>query len=118
MASEAYIRSLLNSLDASQARVLYLAFAEVCEHFRIGTATKALNADWFRVSFTTSGTASAEFSVPHGLGSAPSTLFPVMDLNTVGSQLVPLVNSRAPDSNRIYLKSTSTSATMTVLLEP
>ena len=53
----------------------------------------------------------------HGIGIAPKWLVPVLDLTKVNAQLVPLQVSRAPDANRIYLKSTSTSAVFSAFIE-
>jgi hypothetical protein len=58
-----------------------------------------------------------EFSVRHGLGAAPHTLIPVVDLTQEGATLVPLTVSKAADAERIYLKSSSTGAVITFFVE-
>ena len=98
MSSKGYVESLLNSLQPDQKRLFFLAFGEVMDHARLGDDAKALNFDWFKVTSTTASDANTEFSVEHGMDSAPSKLLPYLDLSQVGSQVVPLTVSRAPDA--------------------
>lgn len=77
---------------------------------------KAGNFLLYYQSGTTSSNANQEFSVAHGMESTPSIVIPVLPLNEVGAQLVPLTVSRAADTKRVYLKSSSTSAAFTVLV--
>jgi hypothetical protein len=78
--------------------------------------TRATN---FQAYFEQSTTASdtGEFSFAHGLGQTPHLAIPVLDLSQPGARMVPLEVSRAADGRRVYLKSTSTSAPMMVLVE-
>jgi hypothetical protein len=87
------------------------------DNFRIGTGTRAENAQWYRVTGTTPKTANTEFALRHGIGSAPTQLLPILDLNVLGARLVPLQVTRPPDANYLYLASSSTSAFLTVLVE-
>lgn len=112
-----YVGTLLNSLEPAVKKVLQLAFDYVQATFRLGTDLKATNANWYRQVTTTHVDAYAEFSVAHGMDGIPTTVIPVLDLNAVGSQLVPLVVTRAPDAKRIYLSSPSTAAVVTFYLE-
>lgn len=117
MASKGYITSLLNQLDAAIRKALQPAFDHALDDFILGTATKAANFRWAKVSSTTHADANTEFSVLHGIGTIPTWIIPVLDLNNLNSQIVPLTVSRAPDAQRLYLKSSSTSAAFTVMVE-
>lgn len=112
-----YVGTLLNSLEPTVKKVLQLAFDYVQATFRLGTDNKATNANWYRQVVTTHATANTEFSIAHGMDGIPTTLIPVLDLNAVGSQMVTLTVSRAPDAKRVYLTSPSTAAVVTVYLE-
>lgn len=117
MAAPGYLLTLLNALPSDIKKVLVPAFDYVTGTWRLGDGTKATNALWYRVSATTSSNANTEFSVAHGLDSAPTKLIPIVDLTVVGAQLVPLSVSRAPDDKRVYLTSSSTGAAITFYLE-
>lgn len=117
MASKGYVQALLNPLDAAVKKVLGPVFDHVLDTNKLGSATKAANFSWFRVTGTTPATALQEFSIEHGLDVVPTWVIPVLDLGTVNAQTVPLSVSRVPDSRRIYLVSSSTSATFTVFVE-
>jgi hypothetical protein len=73
----------------------------------------------FRGKYEVSTTAAStgEFSIRHGLETPPTMAIPVLDLGQPGAQFVPLFVTRAADSQRIYLKSASTSALFTLLVE-
>ena len=115
--AKGYVATLLNALDADVKKVLVPAFDYLQDNWRLGTGARAVNAQWYRVESTTASVAGTEFSIKHGLGAAPTTLIPVLDVGTVGAQLVPLEVSRASDAERVYLKSTSTSASFVAFLE-
>ena len=117
MASKGYIASILNQLPADQKKALQPAFDHALDDAILGTATKAANFRWVKRTSTTASVAGTEFSIQHGIGTVPTWIIPVLDLNTVNSQIVPLTVSRAPDASRIYLTSTSTSAVFTVMVE-
>lgn len=118
MASIGFVRSLLNGLgDADQKKVFGQLFEHVLADYALGDNNKATNFRWFKVSSTTASVANTEFSIDHGIGTKPSKLIPVLDLNAINSQIVPLTVSRAPDDRRVYLKSSSTSAVFTAYLE-
>lgn len=118
MADRGYIRSLLNGItDEATRRNLALAFDEVVDNFRIGPVddrTRAVNGQTYFFQATTSSVASAEFTIAHGQGQTPLWLRPIVPLDAVNGQIVPLVVSRAADASRIYLKSTSTGASIFV----
>lgn len=88
------------------------------DNWRVGNGARAANAQWYRVSSTTAATANTEFAVAHGLSAPPGQIFPVLDLTQINSQMVPLTVSRAADATYLYLKSSSTSAPFTILVEP
>jgi hypothetical protein len=110
MASKGYIDALLNKLPSEQRVIFSQIFDEVLREFRIGDSDKAQNFAWFAVESTTHATANTEFSVVHGMASAPSRFIPSLRLDVSGSQLVPLRVSRVADAKRAYFTSSSTSA--------
>lgn len=117
MASAGYVKSIINGLESALVSRFDKVFDHVLSTYRLGTDRKAANFSWFRIESTTASTANEEFSVEHGLETVPTHLIPVLDLSVVGAQMVPLVNSRAPDARRVYLKSSSTSAVFTAYVE-
>lgn len=112
-----YIQTLLNNLPADLRPSLTAAFDYLQDNFRLGDGARATNAQWYRFSSTTATTANQEFSIRHAAGQTPSKLIPVLDLTQIGSQIVPLTVSRAPDDQRLYLKSSSTGAVFEVYVE-
>ena len=78
--------------------------------------TRAENLQGYRYDTTTHVDANTEFSIAHGLGSAPYLLIPIVPLEE-GAQLVPLVVTRVPDAERIYLRSSSTNAPVSFYVE-
>ena len=72
---------------------------------------------WVQVDGVTSSVADTEVAVVHNLGSAPRVAFPCLDLGTVGAQMVPLKVTRAADTSRLYVSSSSTSAAFTIFVE-
>ena len=118
MASKAYVESFTNALPADIRYPIRSALWYLMDNWRLGTDKRAQNAQLYRVSSTTAATANTEFTVAHGLSGAPSQVLQVLDLNLVNSQIVPLTVSRAPDATYLYLKSSSTSAPITLLVEP
>ena len=117
MASIGYVRAILNQLEATLKKALEPAFEHAMTDNILGTATKAANFRWVKVSSTTHADANTEFSIAHGLGSVPTWLIPALPLDSPGAKLLDLEVSRAADATRIYLKSPSTGATFTCFLE-
>lgn len=66
---------------------------------------------------TTPSVANEEFSILHNFDQAPYLIVPVLGLDQVGQQIVPLQVSRAADNRRIYLKSSATDAPFAVYVE-
>lgn len=112
-----YVDTLLNALPADTKRVLTQVFDYLQNNWKVGTGPRATNAQWYRIESTTASVANVEFSVKHGLGVAPHTLIPVVDLTQAGASLVPLTVSKAADAERIYLQSSSTGAVVTFFVE-
>lgn len=112
MASVGYVKTLLNKLPADLRVVFEPIVDEMMSLNRIGDSDKAQNFAWFATEFTTHAIANTEFTVEHGLAAAPSRFIPSVKLDTVNSQLVPLVVSRAADAKRAYFKSSVAGATV------
>lgn len=110
MASKGRIDVALNALPTEYRVPLRDAFYHLLDDWRLGDGDKAENARWYAVESTTSSVANTEFAVAHGMESAPGRFIPVLRLNEVGDQVVPLVVSRAADAQYVYFKSSSTSA--------
>jgi hypothetical protein len=117
MASKGRIDAALNALPQELRVPLRDAFYEVLDAWRLGDGRRAENAQWYQTEFTTPGVAQTEFTVAHGMESAPGRFVPVLRLNEVGDQIVPLSVSRAADSQFVYLKSSSTGAVMSGYFE-
>ncbi len=120
MADASYVKSLVGALAADVKLALDQAFTYVLGNLRFGSVehqTRATNFQAYWLTGVTSSNANQEFSIAHGLGYAPSVLFPVLPLDQIGAQLVPMTVSRASDVSRIYLKSASTSVPIAVLVE-
>ena len=118
MADIGYIKTLVNGIQDDRTRAnLNLAFEEVVRNFSIGPIedmTRAVNGQSYFFQATTSSVANTEFTIHHGQGQTPLWVRPILPLDAVNAQSVPLVVSRAADAQRIYLKSTSTGATLFV----
>src|SRR3954468_3877182 len=117
MSAPGYVFQLINTLPVELRPTLTTIFEYVMRENALGANTKAENFSWFKVEGTTHGTANTEFSVLHGMDHAPTKLIPILALDDINAQLVPLTVSRASDAKRIYLKSASTGAVFQVFLE-
>ena len=120
MADSSYIKSLFGATPESVKKAADQAFTYLLGNLKLGPLDvnrRSLNFQWYWLQGTTASAANTEFSVAHGLGRIPSVILPVLPLDQVGGQIVPLQVSRAADVNRLYLKSTSTSAAFTILVE-
>lgn len=123
MANSSYLKSLVGSTPADIKAALGRCWEYLCDgSLRFGPVDsnrpRTENFAGIYVSGTTHATANTEFSLVHGLGTAPQVIVPVLDLNTLGSQLVPLaVSTRAADATRLYLTSSSTGAAVTLYVE-
>lgn len=118
MADMGAVKTELAAFEGAQKSGLLNAFTYTYGNLSIGASDrgKAGNFLLYYISGRTSSNANEEFSIAHGLESTPNVLIPVMKLNEVNANLVPLSVSRAADGRRVYLKSPSTSAAITVLV--
>ena len=122
MADKAYVLTLLRGITDQRTRVaLEQAFTHVMDNIRLGVPehqTRAVNMQGYWLQSTTASDTS-EFSIAHGLLTAPHYAIPVLELDKVGSKAGGLTVSRAADAARIYLKADagSTNAPITVLVE-
>lgn len=119
MASVGFVESLLGGVAADTKRVLLEAFRYVLPNGRFGPVEHQTKSESFQayMLLSTTATSTGEFSILHGMGRAPYLVVPVIPLDQSGARLVPLEVSRVADSQRIYFKSTSTSAPFAVLAE-
>ena len=118
MADIGYLKSELGSFEGAQKNSLNNILTYILNNLSFARLDRgrATNAQLYYVSGTTSSNANVEFSIAHGLTSAPSYAIPVLPLDEVGAQSVQLQVSRAADDKRVYLKSSSTSAVVTVMV--
>lgn len=120
MADASYVKSLFGGVAADVKKAADAAFTYVLANLKLGPfndGRRSLNFQWYWFSGTTAANAGDEFSIAHGMGRIPMAILPVLPLDQVGTQIVPLRVSRAADANRIYLTSSSTSAAFAVLVE-
>lgn len=117
MATKGYIDHLLNALPTELRYPLRSAFYYLMDNWRVGDGTRAENAQWYAFESTTASVANTEFSILHGMDAAPGRLIPELRLSEVGNQIVPLTVTKAADAQRVYLKSSSTSAVFSGFLE-
>jgi hypothetical protein len=120
LADLGYVKSVLRQIpDETTRRALDTVMTHLLGNIRIGVPEHHSRAVNLQSYFQTSTTAAStgEFSIAHGLPAAPRLGIAVLDLSQPGAKLVPLEVSRAADAQRIYLKSTSTSAPMWLLVE-
>lgn len=120
MASPAYINTIVSGLAADIKKAFVLVGEYVLGNLRLGRPghqVRSENLQAYFVEGTTHAVANTEFSIEHGLATAPYLAVPVLDLQAVGSKLVPLEVTQAADARRIYLKSSETSKAVTLLLE-
>lgn len=119
MANPEYVASQLGGVDPGIRKSLTDVFRYVLGNLRFGRPSqpRAENMQLYFVSGTTAAVANDEFSIAHGLATAPYLLIPVLDLQTVNAAIVPLTVTRAADASRIYLSSAEAGVTFTVLVE-
>ncbi len=119
MASLSGVEAELNRLPGDIRQPLRNAFTETLKRLRFGRGSGQASEN-FAAGFltgTTPSTPGDEFSLTHNFGVAPYLLIPVLPLDVVGSRLVPLTVSQAPDARRVYLTSTIAGAPITVYVE-
>src|SRR5262245_25011219 len=120
MADIGFVRGALKGIkDEATRRVLTDIFEHILGNLRFGAPEHQVRTENFQIYWENSTTAAStgEFSFPHGLGSAPKYAIPALELDRIGSRIVPLEVTRVADASRIYLKSTSTGAQVLLLIE-
>ena len=122
MADLGYLtRQLAGIEDAKTKAVLTNIFTYLLQNLRLGVPAHHVRAENLQAYWQESTTASdtSEFSIAHGLQSAPHYAIPVLALDQPGATFVPLQVSRAADGRRIYLKvpAGSTAVPFTLLVE-
>ena len=120
MAVKGYLGSLLNGLPSDLRKVLVPAFEYIADSWRFGLRDdqdRAENAQGYRFDALTNSTANQEFSISHGMGSAPYLVIPSLPLDSSGGSIVTLRVTRPADANRIYLSSPSTRASISLYVE-
>lgn len=119
MAVTGYAESLLFGLPADIRRILTEVLRYVVPNTKFGPVAHQSKSESFQAYYlsSTTGSSTGEFSIAHGLSRTPYLIVPVLPANTVGARLVDLEVTRAADAQRIYLKSSSTSAPFFVMVE-
>jgi hypothetical protein len=120
MARSSYVTALLAGLPVEEKKALKTAFEYVLDNLRFGRPEpneRAENGQHYYFEATTPAVANAEFTIIHGLASPPYILIPVLPLDDLRAQLVPLMVTRLADSQRIYLSSPTASARIRVMVE-
>lgn len=116
------IESELRALPADVQATFVRIFRAILPDLRFGHSQGVqpdpcvnFGAGFFQA--TTDATPGTEFSIPHGFGRVPYGLIPFLPLDQVNAQTVPLKVTRAADDKRVYLSSTTASASITVIVE-
>jgi hypothetical protein len=120
MANASYIQTLLAAMSREDRQALNGVFEYLLANLRLGhadTGTRAENFQLYALEGTTASVANTEFTIAHGLGTAPYLLIPVLPLDAVNAELVPLKVTRAADASRVYLSSSVASAPIRMLVE-
>ena len=121
MADRSYIQSLLGGLDTNTKRALIGIFDYLLKNnLRVGRPdadTPSVNLAGHFYTATTPASANAEFTIPHRFNAAPYLLIPVLPLDGVNTEIVPLKVTRAADASRLYLSSSATSTPICVYVE-
>lgn len=121
MADIGYVRSVLKGIpDTTTRTVLLTVFEHLMGNMTVGAVDpnnkKATNFQWYHQPSTTA-TSTSEFSIVHGMDRTPQIAIPTLDLSQPGAKIVPLTVTKAADSRRIYLRSDSTNAVFSLLVE-
>jgi len=121
MADIGYVRSLVAGLsNDADKKTFNTIFEHILGNLKFGEVEhqeRATNFQTYFVTSTTAAVANTEFTIAHGLTTAPHLAIQVLDLSGTGAQMIPRVVSRAADSKRLYFKSSSTSAPFALLIE-
>lgn len=121
MANASFASNFFASTERAVRRAAERAFDYILRNLKVGPIEDRdvagnLSGIWYQV--TTSSVADEEFSFRHQLNQVPATMLIGLPLNVANAQIVPLQISQAADSDRVYLKSSSTGAIAYVYIEP
>lgn len=115
---EGEIKALPEAMRASMLRIVrHLAKEMRYGHPNGDQPDPALNFGGAFFHGTTPDTPGDEFTIAHGFGRTPYLALPILVLDTVGSELVPLTVSRAADDKRLYFTSTEAGAHFSLFVE-
>ena len=120
MARTSYITALLAGMPTDQKKAMKGAFDYVLDNIRWGRPEhkqRAENGQQYFYEAVTADAPDKEFTIQHGLAAAPYLLVPILALDVVGTEIVPLTVTRASDSERIYLSSPIANAIIRVMVE-
>ena len=120
MASLGYVEREIASLPRELRPTFQRIFQALVKDLRLGHPADATPMENFGggfYEFTTPATPGDTFTIRHQFGRAPYLLLPILPLDVVGAQIVPMTVQRAADETRVYLTSTVASATGIVALE-
>jgi len=115
-----FIEREVASLPRELRPIFQRIFTAILKDLRLGHPADATSSTNFGAAFyeaTTPATPGETFTIRHQFGRAPYLLVPVLPLDVVNAELVPLTVQREADANRVYLTSSVASAPITVLLE-
>ena len=119
MAIPGYIGTQLAGLGKEAQGILTRVFEYVLGNLKFGapeTGKRALNFQWYCLTATAPATPDTEFSILHGLSSAPYLVLPVLDARVPASS-VNVTVTKASDAKRIYLSCSIANAPITVYVE-
>jgi hypothetical protein len=120
MARSSYITALLAGMPADQKKAMKSAFDYVLDNLRWGRPEhkqRSENGQQYYYEAITGDAPDKEFSIAHGLSAPPYLLVPILALDMVGSEIVPLAVTRPADAERIYLSSPIANAIIRVMVE-
>lgn len=119
MADIGFLRTLFSGIkDDGQRRIQINAWEYVLANLRFGVPSHQARATNLQAYWLSSTTASdtSEFSIRHGLPSAPHWAIPILDLSLPGCRVGGVTVSRAADAQRIYLKAEAGSTNVPIVL--
>lgn len=122
MASLDQVESDVNSLPTDQRPAFRRIFTEILTQLRFGhpkgmQPDPMLNFAGGFFAGTTPSVPDTEFTITHAFGRVPYLLIPILPLDEVGAQIVPLTVTRAADEKRFYLSSSVADAPFVVAVE-
>ncbi len=122
MADLGLMRQKLNGLPPELRPIMGEILTDILTNLRFGHPTgesrdPALNFGAGFFAGTTAAVANTEFSIAHNFGRTPYLAIPVLPLDQIGSEIVPLRVTKAADNRRVYLSSSVEGAAVTLFIE-